>query len=249
MKDRIRAGLIHLASSATVALIVFLLIYFLWYPAPLFELAGGRTLLLIIAGVDVCLGPMCTLVVFKRGKKGLVFDLAVIVFVQLTALTYGVWVMFEARPVYIVFVKDRYELVRANGFPEGELAKAHAKGYDSLSWTGPRLVGAVIPKDPDEQFRVMMSGFGGVDLQYYPQHYVPYDQVRAAAKEKALPIATLRQRNPKRTAEIDAELRALGRKDDDVRFLPLRTDKNELAMLVDAKTAEPLRILAVNPWE
>jgi hypothetical protein len=42
-----------------------------------FEAAGGDRLIFILAAVDVTLGPLITLIIFKAGKKGLKFDLAV----------------------------------------------------------------------------------------------------------------------------------------------------------------------------
>ena len=248
MPPRVRAALIHLAISAAVAGAVFLPIYFFWYPDVLFESAGGRDLFFLIVGVDVTLGPLITLIIFKPGKWGLKFDLVVIGIVQTAALSYGVYVLFESRPVYIAFVKDRYEIVRANGFPEGELEKAHAKGYDRLPWTGPTLVGVKLPTDPDERFKLMVSGMSGVDAQYYPRYYVPYAQVREEVVKAARPLATLRRRNPQRAGEIAQVLAALGRKEDDVRFAPMRAGKNDLAVFVDAKSGEILKITSLFPW-
>ncbi len=248
MKPRFRAGLIHLALSAAIAALVFLPIYFYWYPDVLFESAGGRDLFMLIVGVDVTVGPLITFVIFVPGKRGLMFDLVVIAIMQSAALAYGVYVLFESRPAYIVFVKDRYELIRANQFPEGELEKAHAKGYDNLSFTGPRLVGARMPDDIDEKFRIMISGFGGVDLQGYPRYYVPYDEVRPDVRAAGQPLEVLRRRNPQRAPEIAAELAALGRKEDEVRWLPLRAGKADLAVFVSAKTGEVLKITSLYPW-
>ncbi|HUL55903.1 MAG TPA: hypothetical protein VLT60_02830, partial [Usitatibacter sp.] len=129
LAPRLRAFLVHLLMSAFVALAVFLAIYFLWYPHVLFQGAGGRDLFVLIACVDVTVGPLITLVIYKPGKWGLKFDLWFIAVVQLAALVYGVSVMFDARPVYIAFVVDRFAIVRANGFPDGALEKGHAKGY------------------------------------------------------------------------------------------------------------------------
>ena len=248
MPPRLRAALIHLTLSATVAAAVFLPIYFFWYPDVLFESAGGRDLFLLIVGVDVALGPLITLIIFKPGKKGLLFDLVVIGMVQAAALTYGVYVLFESRPVHIAFVIDRFEIVRANGFPPGELDKARAKGYDKLSWTGPTLVGVKMPTDPDEQFKLMISGFAGVDAQYYPRYYVPYADVRGDVAKQARALETLRKRNPQRAGEIAQVLAAIGRKEGDVKFVPLRAGKNDLAVFVDAKSGEILKITSLFPW-
>jgi hypothetical protein len=199
--------------------------------------------------VDVTLGPLITLIIFKRGKKGLLFDLIVIGVLQATALAYGVYTLFEARPVRIAFVKDRFEIARANGFPDGELEKGRAKGYDALPWTGPTLVGVRLPEGGDDQFNLMISGFGGVDAQYYPRYYVPYEDVRAEVVKHARPLEVLRKRNPQRTGEIARALGTIGRKEEDVRFVPMRAGKNDLSVFVDAKTGEILRITSLNPWE
>jgi len=249
LAPRLRAFLVHLLMSAFVALAVFLAIYFLWYPHVLFQGAGGRDLFVLIACVDVTVGPLITLVIYKPGKWGLKFDLWFIAVVQLAALVYGVSVMFDARPVYIAFVVDRFAIVRANGFPDGALEKGHAKGYDALSWTGPRLVGTRLPKDPDEQFKVMISGMGGVDLEYYPQFYVPYDEVRADVRKAALPLDKLRRYNPGRDAQIEADIASTHRKESELGFLPMRSGKTDLTVFVDRDTGDVLKIVSLVPWD
>ncbi|MFZ3321250.1 MAG: TfpX/TfpZ family type IV pilin accessory protein [Usitatibacter sp.] len=249
MAPRIRAALIHLSLSATIALAVFLAIYFYWYPGVLFDGAGGKELFVLIVCVDVTVGPLITLVIFKPGKWGLRFDLVCIAIVQLSALIYGISVMFEARPVYIAFVVDRFAIVRANGFPPGALEEGHAKGYDNLSWTGPKFVGVKLPKNPDEQFKVMISGFGGVDAEYYPKYYVPYDEVRTFVKVAGLPLSTLRKRNPQRGADIVAAIAATGRAEDDLRFVPMRSGKNDLTVFIDKATGDVLKITSLVPWD
>ena len=49
-----------------------------WYPQPYFAAMGGATLILLLIGVDVVIGPLITLIVFDPKKKSLRFDLAVI---------------------------------------------------------------------------------------------------------------------------------------------------------------------------
>lgn len=248
MKHRIRAALIHLTLSAAIALAVFVPIYFLWYPDVLFDKAGGRALFLLIVVVDVVVGPLITFTIFVPGKKGLMFDLVVISFLQAAALTYGVYVLFESRPAYIVFVKDRFELLRANQMPASELEKARGTAYESLPMTGPKLVAARMPRDLKDQEFVVMAAFAGIDMQHFPKFYVPYESARAEVLARALPIEELRKRNRDRTAEVAAELARLGRKEDEVRFVPMRAGKVDLAVLIDAKSAEVLRIASLNPW-
>ena len=85
---------------------------------------GGETLLRLLIGVDVVLGPLITLIIFDPEKPRLKYDLAVIAVLQFAALAYGSYVMFEARPVYNVFVGDRFETVAANAIDDESLARA-----------------------------------------------------------------------------------------------------------------------------
>ncbi len=63
-----RAFAIHLTASVTIFLIFLGIMFFVWYPAPYFEIDGGWRVLRILAGVDVVLGPLLTLIVFEPGS-------------------------------------------------------------------------------------------------------------------------------------------------------------------------------------
>src|SRR5215467_6827215 len=109
--SRWKASGIHLLLSCAIVGAVLVFMVSVWYRWPLFILAGGAGITLILAGVDVTLGPLITLIIFKPGKKGLKFDLTFIALLQVVALAYGVHVIFIARPVYLVFAVDRFNLV------------------------------------------------------------------------------------------------------------------------------------------
>ena len=245
--SRYRAAAIHLGISATIATLVFLPIYFLWYPGDLFQSAGGLDLLLLVLGVDITVGPLMTLIVFVQGKKGMAFDLWIIGLMQASFLAYGVFSLAESRPVFLAFVKDRFELVRANQVPESVLAQAHMDRYRDLSWTGPKLVGVQFPADADERFKLMVSGMAGVDIQAYPKYHIPYDAVRKDVVAKAAPLAGLARFN--KGIDVAAVARGVGRAEGDVKFLPLRAGKVDLSVLLDAKNGDVLRLAAVKPWE
>ena len=69
--SRIKAFLIHLGISAVIFFILLYLIIFHWYPGFLFTADGGWQGVRIIAAVDLVLGPLLTLVVYKAGKPSL----------------------------------------------------------------------------------------------------------------------------------------------------------------------------------
>lgn len=251
MRHRLRAGFIHLCLSATIAALVFLPIYFIWYPDVLYESAGGRDLFLLIVSIVVTMGPLLTMVVYVPGKWGLRFDLIVIGTLQLVALAFGVHMLFESRPVNMVFVKDRFELVLADEYPEGELEKRSSGAHGSLTWTGPRIVGAKLPTDFKERTQLMFSTLGGgPDVHLLPRYYVPYDEVRALAREKGETVQKLRDRNPgaENAAQIAAVVASTGRKESELLFLPMRAGKSDLTIFIDAKTGAIVKISSIKPW-
>ncbi|MBK8739849.1 MAG: hypothetical protein IPM02_10040 [Betaproteobacteria bacterium] len=244
---RWQAAGIHLGISAVIAAVVLGMLYLAWYPATYFTAMGGQQLAYLLVGVDVVLGPLITLIIFKSGKKGLTFDLTVIGFLQAAALVYGVVVAAGARPVYTVFVVDRFEVVAANDLDDDELAKVERPEFKSLSWTGPRVVGVVKPADPDEQFRIIMSSGMGRDLQHFPQHFVPYADVAAEAGRRAQPLATLRRFNSEHVGDIDEFVRANDLSEADAGFLPLRAKRGERAVIVK-RSGVVVGTLNLSPW-
>lgn len=245
--NRWKAGLTHFLLSCAVAGLVYMAVRYFWYPGPLFEVAGGLQLLLVIISVDVTLGPLVTLIVFKPGKPGLTFDLWFIGILQVGALAFGLLSIAESRPVFITFVKDRFELVRAAELADADLAKA-APEYASLPWFGYRLAGARIPKKPAEQMALLDAALGGKDIQYHPQYYVDYREVAPEAAKRAAPISQLRALNPDSVAEIDSMVARIG-PESRLGFLPMRAGKSDMTVVVMKSGGQVLALLPLRPWD
>ena len=114
IKDKMKATFIHLGISVILALICYMIITNAWYPAPLFKATDVSKIFIMILAVDLVLGPLLTFIVYKKNKITLIMDLSVIALFQLSALGYGLYSVYEARPVWIAYVVDRFELVRVN---------------------------------------------------------------------------------------------------------------------------------------
>lgn len=134
MNTRLKAFLYHLLGSTIIAFFVIGLVFFVWYPSPLHSATGVTAIFLLLLIVDVVLGPLLTLLVFKPGKKSLAFDLSVIILLQLSALTYGLYTVAEGRPAWLVFSVDRFELVRVNEIDNRNLANALPE-YQKPAWS------------------------------------------------------------------------------------------------------------------
>jgi len=241
--SRWRASGLHLAISAAVAAGSLALILGLWFPGPLFEAAGGLGLLYLLVGVDVVLGPLLTMIVFKPGKPGLKLDVAVIGTLQVAALAYGFSVVALVRPAFVVFVVDRFELVSAVDLKPEDLAAARYEEFRSLPWTGPRLAAADVPTDPGERQRLIQLALTGIDVQNFPRYYVPYAERTKQVLAHAVTIERLRVTDPDTARAVDAWLASSGTKPDSVRALLLRTRFAWIAVLVDPVTAQPVTYL------
>ena len=248
---RWKAALIHLSLSAIIAAAVLALMLLVWYPYPLFAAVGGQQVLLILLGVDVTLGPLITLTIFntKKSRKVLTFDLSVIAILQTAALIYGMSVVFQARPVYVAFSKDSFDLVTANMLSNEDIAKARYPDYRSLPLTGPVYVYAEMPADIKERNEVVLGALSGKDLAQFPQYYLPFDTHSAAAGKAAKPLAELKEIYPERSAEIENAVRSSGLSEADVGYVPLRAKHQNLSVLVGKADGKVVKILRIDPWK
>lgn len=247
--NRWKAAAIHLGISVVIATVVVVLMRMLWYPGPYFYAMGGSTLLMLIVGCDVVLGPLITLIIFKPGKKGLKLDLTIIGCVQLAALAYGAYTVFIARPVFTVFVVDRFEVVAASDIEAQELAKGKSAEFASLSLTGPRLVGAKLPDDQQERTAITVDALhGGSDVRQLPRLYVPYSQVALEAARKARPLSVLAGRTPAFGEMVQRLKLQTDKSDDELGFLPMSARNESMSVIVDRRSGEIEDIFAINPW-
>lgn len=249
MMSRWKASFIHLSLSATIAVSVLALMLLLWYAPPFFSAVGGYHVLLILLGVDVTIGPLITLIIFnpKKSRKALTFDFSVIALLQISALIYGMSVMFHARPVFVVFSSDSFDLVTANMLNKEDIAKARHPEYRSLPLTGPIYVYSEMPTDIKDRNEVVMSLLSGKDLPQFPQYYQAYAKHMSTAGQAAKPISELKALNPDRLAEIENAVSATGQKEAELGYLPLRTKHKNIVVIVD-KSGKVLTTLQMHPW-
>ena len=233
----------HLLICAAIAASVLTLMYLFWYTPPLFEAMGGSGLALILIGVDVVMGPALTLVVFRSGKPGLKFDLAVIALFQIGALLYGCHIISLARPAFIVFVKDQFQVASVVDIPAERFAEAKYRQFRAASWTGPQYVFGDWPREVADQQRLLDAALAGEDLQDFPKYFAPYEQGRAEILAKAQPLSRVRATEPKTARVIDAWLARSSGDERELLYLPVRARDAWLAVLIDRASAQPVKLL------
>lgn len=206
----------HLALSILVIGGIAATAFFLWYPHGLYKVAGLDRILLVMLGIDLAAGPLLTLILYRPGKWGLKFDLAVVAIAQLAFLAYGLNTLKDGRPVFLVGTPETFTVVFASEIAPEDLAQAPRPEWRRLSWTGPVLVGTRMPEDP-EQRRAVIEEFmaGGAGIERSPKYYEPYEKLAPTILENAGPGLVM----------------------------PVVSRRGEGNMEIHARTARPLRIL------
>ncbi len=243
---KLKASGLHLLISLMMVTLIISLMLFLWYPGAYFKLMGGKELFYLISGVDVFLGPILTLVVFKSGKKTLKFDLACIAIVQVLAMSYGVYVMFQARPVFTVFNKTSFQVLSVLDIDARELALGKRDEWRTLSMTGTRLV-AIGEPDKKNKKEAMFAKVASLEAGRYPRLYDDYKNHQTEAVKAAKPLAELIKISASNEQIIDKFIRNQKRPASDFLFLPAESMVNEMVAIIDAKTGEFVKIIDANP--
>lgn len=239
--SRWKAALIHLSLSAAIGIVVVLLLYFVWYPQPFFDASGGKFLLSLLIVVDVVLGPLITLIIFNIKKKSLKFDLAVIAIVQMSALCYGVYTMYLARPAFVVFALDQFNVISANDVESKMLAKVTRPEFSSVPLTGPKFAYSV-PQTSGKDLEGMQLSY----LGFAPQFYVPFAEKAADAVSEGKPLTELYKGWPQAKENIEAELKRYNKNANDVVFVKVVAKLMVMAALLDAKTGAIIAIVPLN---
>ena len=243
-KSRLRAFLVHLAGSVLLALAALALVYGVWYPSPLDKAAGVSVIVLFMLTCDVVLGPLLTFVVYKVGKRSLRFDLAVIVVVQLAAFAYGIYIIAQGRPAWLVFNVDRFDVTLANELDQRHLNETKPE-YRFPSWTGPKWVASVNPTDIEKRNQLVMESVeGGPDLPQRPDLFQSLDTETNSIRARAKPLSQLTQFNG--ASEITEATSQWPHAD---AWLPLMSRNRSMVVLVNREQARPVAIVDLKPWK
>lgn len=181
--------------------------------------------------------------VYKEGKKTLKFDLSVIIAIQITALCYGVYSIEQGRPVWIAYNVDRFELVRKNEIIDDHIAQALPQ-YQRTSWFKPQYVAVEFAKDPNARSNDLFAeALGGISIAQKPERYVDFSKAKLQLKQRAKNLKELQQYND--AQQVDSILSKYPQAD---AFVPLKANAVDMAVLVDKKTGEVIKVVDLRLW-
>lgn len=249
LADRLRAAGIHVLISATIAALAAILVFTVWYPGALASAAGVTVIFLILLGVDIALGPLVTLIVFNKRKPELKRDLAIVGAIQLAALLYGLHAVYLARPAFVVFALDRFDLVLATDLDEKKLSAATVPAYRDQPHWGPTTVAARLPDQLAERNALMFGSVsGGDDLQHLPKYYRPYAESASTVAKLSKPLDKLIEFNKEHKAAVDALIAKYREQKIEVGFIPLRAKAKDMAVIVRRSNGDIAEIADLRPW-
>ena len=182
-----------------VALLAAALVFGLWYPYPYGEMSGGRQLFLLVVAVDVVCGPLLTMVIFNpvKSRAELLRDLGLVALIQFGALGYGLYTVWQARPLFLVQEIDRFKVIAGPVLDDAAVAALPA-ALQPHWWTGPLTVAIREPKDAEERQTVLFASVeGGRDYGERPEFYLPYEgEAALKSLKRAKPLTAFLQKQP-----------------------------------------------------
>ena len=241
---RTQAFLIHLGISAVIYLGLLYLIIFIWYPQPYFAADGGWQGIRLVTGIDMVLGPLLTLIVFKVGKPGLKFDLALIGILQTAALVWGTWTIYDQRTAMVTFAADTFftmntELVdRAGDRPKAMLAAADREPVYAI---------VALPADP-RAGRALLKKLGPKPLYLLGEAYVPLEKSKLDyIFAQNINVRSMVQNAGDKQKILDDFLTQHGGTLDDYAFLPLHCRYATLVLALRRSTGDIVGALDLYP--
>ena len=171
--SRISAFAIHLGISFLIFIVLAWLVVFEWYPGIFFNTDGGWRGMRVIIAVDLVLGPLLTLIVFKAGKPGLKSDLTAIALLQFVCLSAGTYVVYSERPLAVVFSDGRFTVMNKGDYTaEGSSRVPDLKNFPGDS---PKWVMVELPSGIDDEADLRREMFqSGRLMSSLGDLYVPF---------------------------------------------------------------------------
>lgn len=236
--------LIHLALSLLIAIACYWLVFMQWYPEPFQSSERVLRIFALLILVHMVAGPLLTLLIYKPGKKDLPFDMAVIVMLQGAALAYGIWSLEQARPAWLVFSVDRFEVVRRVDIDPRRIADA-APEFRNPATFSPSWAAARLPNNlHDRQVLLFESISGGADMANRPELYVGLDGQRGELERAIEPLERLQQFN-----DPQQVLQVLRLYPTATGWVPMTATHEDLVVLMDRATAGVVAVVQLSAYE
>lgn len=247
-REKFHAFGLHFTVTLAAALAAAALIFLVWFPSPLDEMTGGFKLFLLISGCDLALGPLLSLIVYnsRKTRLALTVDYTAIALLQISALVYGIYSIAEARPAYIVFAKDRLDVVIVKDIRQDELDAARGSRFATIPKWGPELVAVVI--DPKDHNDALFAALNGRDVSVRPKFFVDYVTQLHEVKRRAQPLSELEKKGSDAQRLVAEAISRLDRPASDFGWIPVAHPRGFWTVLIDRASGYPAGYIPLDPY-
>jgi len=242
---KVRAAAKHFLATLLVIGVAACLVFYIWYPGIYSHVMPGIQLFIIVACVDLVLGPCMSLVIFNpnKSRKELFRDYGVIVFIQLAALAYGIFSVSQVRPVYVALSGEKLQVVSASEIEPSYMATSGE--FSRLPWSGPQLVCLRAPANDDEMKEAIELSTNGVAQYEVPKYFKTCDknQLISAAKSIAEFRKIVNENKDNKMLEVISTITDVDQK---YVWMPIKSRFSSSIALINITTEKPEYILDKN---
>jgi len=233
---RYSASLSHLIISVLIFGSFALWVYFIWFGQVFFDIGGAQEPLLMIACVDVVLGPIMTLIIFNPGKKGLKMDLTLIALVQISALSYGAYTIHKGKPGMILFKDGDFQNITESAIDRSKYPNESLQQY-SLTPT----LAIVDRSSRDAKAAKLLSSIVSEELDY--PFYKPLAEQPdiSTMLDGALPFDALVNSSDRNKTSVMDFLQ--GRSQEDFAFYIITNNEEQRILVADAHNGDLIATL------
>ncbi|MDP9082614.1 MAG: hypothetical protein M3N50_02455 [Pseudomonadota bacterium] len=247
MRFRLKAFGLHLLSSAVALSLILGSLYFGWYRWPGWHLADVARVVVVMAGVDVVVGPVLTLTIANSSKprSELARDIAIIVTIQLCALLYGTVSLWNGRPLYYAFSENVLQLVQAYDIDAEEkgLAVRQNPALAPHWYSLPRWVWAPLPQNSEDRQKIVSSAIqGGDDVISMPRYFQPWGQGLSSLRAQLKTVDGVGYFGPREKNLLRERMQAAGIRADQRNAMPLTGRGHPLLAVFDPATLKVLHL-------
>jgi hypothetical protein len=239
LNERFKAFLYHLSFSVVLLILSLFLILYVWYPGALKYATGVLGVYGMLLVIDLILGPMLTALVYKKHRAKFIFDMIIILIIQISAFLFGLYTLEKGRPAWLVFVIDDFEIVSKSDLdPQVVIPEQFKIGFlDKPMW-----VAAVYSDDPLVKRQQQEDEiFNGISLTTRPDSYKSIDLKENSILNKMQPLNKLTQYNSLNEQDLNDFKQFNG-------WLPLKAPEVDMVVFIDVKGL-PTKIVNLRPWK
>lgn len=210
--------------NIAVLLVLSPLIFGIWYPSPIRNVLNMGDVILIFFLAQAAIVVLLPLLLIRQGKTELaiLIDWILIVGLEFVILSVGLFVLYNGRPVAIVFEQDRLVVVRANEVLRSE----EKKKFNFKDLFIPRLVGVDLNNSKATTIELLAQSLQGIEPSQREDQWVAYSDMIDRIRSASRPVTDLDSTEYSRY--VDGDWRATNSgSSEQLKYLPFTSSNNK----------------------